>query len=762
VSTLIVSYFASLHPKYPLCMKNFILAFLLTFSFSYSAFGAHIIGGVITYECLDNGLYEFTMKVYRDCAGGGAGFDFGAAVSIYKGNSQVPLATLFTSPQTITDVDPDISDPCLIVPPGVCVEEGIYTFQYLFTDWPANESYTIAYQRCCRNNTITNLFQPGGTGATFSVEITPASQDLCNNSPTFDDFPPVVICVNQPLDYLHSATDPEGDQLIYELCAPLNGGGLDGTAGNPGDPNGCNGVIPNPACPPPYDPVSYIPPYNPLNPLGGNPQISIDAVTGQLSGVPTLTGQFVVGVCVNEFRNGQLLSTIRRDFQFNVSTCDPVVFADIQADSILGDQYFLLEACPSEEITFINESIINTGLDDILWTFDIGDSTFVYDDFEPTVPFPGAGNYDGQLLINPGSACGDTADILVAIYPDLESSFTFDYDTCVSGPVFFTDASVADAGTITNWDWDLGDGTLETLSDVTHIYSEPDNWEVSLTVEDINGCIDDTTQVVPYFPIPNLIVISPNDVVSCPPASITFNNLSNPINEDYTVNWNFGDSSTAVAISPVHVYQDSGLFTVSLEIISPLGCVTDTVFNNLIEIKPAPIAAFDYTPKFLSNLQPEVTFLDLSSNAIAWTYFDDGERIGPGPDLTYVFPDTGLHVISQAVFHPEGCTDTAQLVIDVIPEVRYYLPNAFTPNYDDVNDFFGGTGVLLGITDFQMMVWDRWGGVVFQTTDPTEYWNGRYLNNGRLIPDGVYVYTVSFTGPRGAPFEYKGFITLMR
>ena len=742
-------------------MRIILLSFFLFLAGSMNA--AHIIGGVVTYECLGNGFYEFTMKMYRDCAGGGAGFDNNAPITIYKGNSANPLITLFESPQTIQTIDPDINDPCLILPPGICVQEAIYQFTYKFADWPSTQSYTLSYQRCCRNAGVSNMFQPDDTGATFSVEVTAASQALCNNSPVFEIFPPIVICANQPIDFLHEATDAEGDQLIYSLCAPLKGGGPVGGPGNPGNANGCDGIVPNPACPPPYESIDYIPPYNPLNPLPASPVMTIDPITGLLTGIPTAQGQYVVGVCVEEYRNGQLLSVIRRDFQFNVASCEPVVFADIEEDSLLGPQEYLLRACQTNEITLINESTLNLFQDDFYWQFQINDSLYQFPELEPTVSFPGPGVYSGMFLINPGSnACGDTAFVQVEIYTDPVADFSFFYDTCVSGPVFFVDNTSPGSGSIVNWQWDFGDGAFSDFDSPTHIYTESgEKWAV-LDVVDEHGCMGKSIQKVSYFPVPALILVSPDDTTSCPPATITFTNLSSPIDETYQVIWDFGDGSVDTVISPVHTYETDGLFSVGLEIISPIGCQTDTLFDKLISIKKNPIANFSYSPLFPTNLNPQIELIDSSLYASGWDYFLNGKRIGPGPNLSYSMPDTGWQELRLIVSNALGCRDTAIQFVDVIPEFRFFLPNAFTPNFDDTNDFFGGTGILPGFNGFQMQIWDRWGELIFETDSPYEYWNGLYRNAGREAPDGVYVCLVHFKGPRGEPFEYKGFVTLMR
>lgn len=742
-------------------IHNFLLICLFLVPWSLSA--KHIIGGVLTYECLDNGLYEFTLKMYRDCSDPTAGpFDFGAPVSFYKGSDQFPIETIYVSPDVISDLEPEINDPCVIIPPGVCVQEAIYTWQYQFTDWPSTETYTVSYQRCCRNNTITNVVTPGEIGATFTVDILPESQAECNSTPIFDNFPPIVICVNKPLDFLHSATDADGDQIIYELCSPLVGGGLGG-AGGPGGANGCNGVIPDPACPPPYDPVQFIPPYTPLNPMGGSPQMTIDPITGQLSGIPTLQGQFVVAVCASEFRNGELMSTIRRDFQFNVASCEPLVAAQVEGDTILADATVLVQACGDDPtVQLENTSILSSSSDEYYWEIQYPDSLYVYDDFEPTFTLPGPGLYEGQFIINPGFSCGDTAKIMIEIFPEVEADFSVYYDTCLAGPVFFTDQSSVDNGEIVSWDWTFGDFNSNESQNPTHIYSDPGTFDVNLVVVDSNGCDDAILQELGYFPAPAFILVAPNATEDCPPAEITFNNLTSPIDASYQTDWDFGDGKTDTLLSPVHIFERPGTYSVSLHITSPIGCEADTVFENLITIAEPPEAGFDFEPKSFSNLNPNIHLMDQSINAVHWDWFISGDLIGTTPEMNYSLPDTGWQEVMLVITHRFGCLDTLSRLIDVVPETRYFLPNAFTPNNDTSNDFFQGAGVFDGIREFYMLIWDRWGGLVFESDDPLEPWNGQAFNTGKLLPDGVYVCWVRYTSPRGEPVEIKGFVTLIR
>lgn len=728
----------------------------------------HIIGGVMSYECLGNNNYRFTLRVYRDCnCTNCAELDAVAEIGVYRctsagdcgGQSQanpydeisVPL-----SQQSFVD-EPDY--PCL-VPPNVCGEEGVYEFTL---NLPPNgtDSYFISYQRCCRNVTIDNLINPEDAGATYTIELTPAAMALCNSSPSFDTYPPIIICNDTPLSYDHSATDPDGDLLVYEFCSPLLGGGplLD-----PVFYNTCGGANPIPACPPPYNFVTFeAPAFSPSQPMGGDPIISINPNTGLITGTPTLQGQFVVGVCVSEYRNGQLLSRVFRDFQFNVASCDPTVVADIQEDIRLSEQEFVVNSCGDYTIDFLNQSFQQSFIDNYRWTFDMGGGqTETFDEWSPSITFPGVGEYEGFLILNENTDCGDTATIYVNIYPEIEADFTFAYDTCVAGPVQFTDLSVTGSCCLTDWTWNFGDGQGSSAQNPEHIYQIPGDIPVTLTVRDTNQCEAVHSEIISYYPVPALIVISPSAETDCQPAEIFFDNLSFPIDTTYDILWEFGDGGTSTEISPTYVYEDPGVYTVDVNITSPIGCQTDTTFLDLVTVLPSPMAGFSYSPDEPSNLLPEVRFFDESSGGIRWEWdFSTGQGSSV-PNPVYTFPDTGMYLVQQVVHHPSGCTDTASVWIDVIPDVRYHLPNAFTPNGDGTNDTFKGKGFLIGVTNFQFSIWNRWGERMFETDDPFMAWNGRKNNVGQDAPPGVYLVVVQFVGPRGKEHTFKGYATLIR
>ena len=725
------------------------------------AFGTHIVGGQISYECMGNDSFQITIKVYRDCQSNGAAFDSApnsntpGTVTIFLGDDEDPFIETYTlDAPVITPVDNNPDNPCIEVPPVVCVEEGVYTF--ILELPPSTEPYHVTYQRCCRNPTISNIFDPDTYGATYTIAITNTAQVECNNSPVFNNFPPPAICVNKDLSFDHSATDVEGDQLVYELCNPLTGGGQGG--------GGVNAPAPIVDAPPPYNDVPFaLPDYTVLEPLGEDSPISIDPNTGEITGFPTVQGQYVVGICVSEYRNGELLSTSLRDFQFNVIVCEDLVYAEIGGSANNGeDQVFVFNLCDEYIVDFENDSGDINYIESYYWEFNTGQEVPLnYDQKDITVEFPGPGFFTGLMITNPGLECTDTARIFVNITPEIQTDFEAVYDTCIAGPVDFTDFTVS--APIQDYLWKFGDTNLSNEQNPTHMYESAGNYSVELVVTDTIGCQDSTMYDLVWFPVPPLIIIDPSNVVGCPPVDVFLENLSNPVDTTYEIVWDFGDGTVGEGISPSHVYEEAGLYTVGIQITSPIGCYTEDVFDELIEIDSQVVADFSFGPDSITNLQPSVQFNNTSRHDASWEWWiEDFQYYDQMENPTVVFPDTGQFLVQLVSTHLWGCTDTTYQVVDVRPEVKHFMPNAFSPNGDGQNEEFGPVGFFVGMDNYQLSVINRYGELIFQSNNPQDKWNGRRFNTGKLSQRGVYTYRVTYSEPRGDTKEFTGFVTLIK
>ena len=572
------------------------LIFALLFLFAEQLNATHIVGGGITYECIgssgNNRTYRFTMKVYRDCLNGQAEFDNPANIAIYVGSflSSTQFAS-FTVPRGPV-VNININQPdCINNLPIICLQEATYTWERTLP--VSTLSYFVEYQRCCRTNAIANIVNPANTGATYYVEITSAAQTLCNSSPVFNNFPPVVICNNYPVEEDYSATDPDGDVLVYSFCAPFSGGSQGG--------GGCNSPQPNPPCPPPYNLVNFIgPAYSATQPMGGNPVIKINANSGVISGTPTLNGQFVVGVCVEEYRNGVLLSVTRRDFQFNVAPCAPQVSAQIEYDDIAGLQQYVIKSCNGDtSLTIVNQSIGGATITDFEWSFDMNNGNTLTNtaDYNLTVDFPDYGTYNGTLILNKGLDCGDTAFIQVKLYPAVKVDFGPDIKICKDSTV------TLDAGAgFTSYEWQNG-ATTQTLSvNTSGVYY--------VAAADSCGDIHSDSIQVTISPVPDVNLA---DAGLCPGKSIT---LDVPGFVDYT--WLPSAGLSCGDCQSVTIQPGSSA-TYTFLGINQDGCSQMDTFD--ITVLPTPMQT--YTIQFYPNqsvtlggqtyTQPGTVMLDVAS-----------------------------------------------------------------------------------------------------------------------------------------------------
>ncbi len=751
--------------------KSFLIIVLILILGVLNINALHIIGGDAKYSCVGGSIaegfrrFDVTFTVYRDSRSGGANYDSPARFGIYRrqGDRWVHVRTFQVQVMNIVDIPTTGDNPCILIPVNVGVQRGEYNFRVDLEI--TGDDYMIAYQRCCRNNTILNLIDPGGTGAAFNLTISSRAIEFCNNSPVFTNFPPVVICVNRSIDFDHSATDMDGDSLVYEFCSPVTAGGTAG-ATSPGDANACNGVTPNPAnCLPPFQNVQFAEPrFTPSAPMAGDPVVTIDPMTGMITGVPTIIGQFVVGVCVKEYRNGELIGEYSRDFQFNVTTCETAVLADVQA-SLKTESEFIINSCGLSTINFRNLSTDTRFIRNYHWEFDINGTKETYTTRNVTKTFPGLGTYDVLMILNKdlpaAAACSDTALITVNIYPDIDANFTYSYDTCVAGPIAFIDESESGAGSIDIWNWNFIEG-ISSEENPFFEFETPGNKTVRLIVEDRNECKDTSLQIIPYFPVPSLIVIEPSVFTGCQPATITFDNLSDPIDDTYIFNWNFGDGGTSNDRNPSHTFEDVGRYNVTLEMISPIGCEIVRTWPSLINIVQSPQAGFTFSPEAPDYTNNVVDFIDQSVGAIGFQWKFDTLGVSLLRNPTFTFRDTGVFNIVQIVRHESGCADTANTIIPIRPVPTFFVPNAFTPNSDGLNDIFVPVGDFFGATQYDFTIWNRWGERVYQTSIPEEGWNGQRNNVGEISPPGVYAYVIKYVDGFGLQQNISGHCTLVR
>jgi gliding motility-associated-like protein len=166
-----------------------------------------------------------------------------------------------------------------------------------------------------------------------------------------------------------------------------------------------------------------------------------------------------------------------------------------------------------------------------------------------------------------------------------------------------------------------------------------------------------------------------------------------------------------------------------------------------------PIASDIWDPLF--------TAYDQSSGGITQTiYFDNGYSATDSSMVTTAFLTSGTHTIYQIVTNEFACTDTAYATVFVEGMTTIFVPNAFTPDGDGLNEYF--RPVAYDVSNFEFLIFNRWGEIIFQTNDPNNPgWNGT-RKDGKICPIDVYVYQVNYRDWEGMDRLIRGHFTLVR
>lgn len=772
------------------------LSILLCFGLALPAKAYHIVGGEMYYDCLGGNEYLITLKLYRDCSGDGAPFDNPLYMAVYNGDGTLFQSLELPFPGS-TLIDPDLTNPCMVNPPDVCVEEAIYTRTITLPDNPLG--YDIVYQRCCRNSTIVNLIFPEQQGATYTAHI-PDPGSICNSSPRFNSFPPVVICAGYPFNFDHAASDPDGDQLVYEFCRPYQGASFDVPA-------------PEIPSPPPFPYVTYTGGYSEGYPLDASPPLVIDSLTGWMEGTPASIGQYVVGVCVKEYRDGVLIGEHYRDFQFNVTDCTPGLYADFP------DEY---NNCDDYTIFFDNNSFGAT-----TWFWDFGDPSVDNDTsvvMSPSYVYPDTGTYTVMLVAKPYTVCADTAYSIVQIYPGLVANFAYE-PQCAGQPLNFSDVSVSTYGYLEQWSWSFGDGTEGTGNTPSHVYEEGGTYEVHLQILNGYGCTKGVEHTVTVWPTPDVDFVW-DDACLQSVGTLTEQVFIDSAYSITGLEWTYPDGTGSTGSFGAYYFDTAGAYPVTLVATSNKGCM-DSITNQVVVypkvvadvFRDSTICEGDTIQLFTRNgkyyqWSPNYNISDLLDHDpfvypdVSTTYTvvisDDCTsdtaqiiiEVLPAPDAV-AWNDTAVYRFEPVMLHAAGgvsyswdppnymndpfsqdpvvmpsetdsyvvtvtaengctATDTVSIVV-WLRCMRFTIPTAFSPNGDGLNDVFRISSFGDDeVSNYQ--IYNRWGELVFEAGSIDTAWDG--TTDGKKQETGVYIYYITIAC-EGQQAVYSGNITLL-
>ncbi len=346
-------------------------------------------------------------------------------------------------------------------------------------------------------------------------------------------------------------------------------------------------------------------------------------------------------------------------------------------------------------------------------------------------------------------------------YPALKIS---KIDTCTLFRYSFDNtASTAPAAkpfTASSFTLDFGDGNQikEATQVVTHSYSAPGIYNVMLILTDPNYCNapDTIRQQLRVAELVTAKIVTPAS--GCAPYMAV---LTNGSSGGQSFTWDFGDKSPlSHASDTVHLYKDTGTFTLTLIAYDTFTCNKRDTTHFIIKVNPKPTTIYNVSPQPPIENRP-IYFYNSSVDAISYKWiFGDGDSLLTTKDtvVNHLYNNTIYYHTGLISYNGFGCSDTVWQDIKALINPLFDVPSAFTPNGNGVNDVLYVKG--FGITSINWQIYNRWGVKMFETEDLHTGWDGTY--NGKLQPQEVYHYLLSIVMTDGKKINKLGDITLIR
>ncbi|WP_276131719.1 gliding motility-associated C-terminal domain-containing protein [Polluticoccus soli] len=416
----------------------------------------------------------------------------------------------------------------------------------------------------------------------------------------------------------------------------------------------------------------------------------------------------------------------------------PQVNSDFATTVMLG--------CDEDSVKFTNNS---TGHNASEWTFGDGGTGI---DSDPLHIYKSQGSYTVRLIVTNG-VCRDTSLQIVNFNHSVKANFVVSDDSiCQNTPITFTNTTAYVPAILPGYKWNFRDGGTDAVVDPTYVYARAGEYRAKLIATDYIGCMDSTE---------HLIVVDSTGAISfessidelCAGQTLNFSGTFMQIGNTGTT-WTMGDGNVVHNVPGFNYgYDRAGIYNVVFEAMYRV--CPKVQFNKTIIVKPFPIIDLGPDTSICVNGKPVILTDRINNgNPLAkWKWNSRGDNTG----ASIVARHPGAY---SATVEIDGCAATDTVV--VANNCYINVPNAFTPNSDGHDDYFLPRQLLSsGVTDFKMLIFNRWGQKVFEsTTADGRGWDGSFNNTPQ--PLGVYVYLIDVNFVNGAQEHYEGNVTLLR
>jgi gliding motility-associated-like protein len=391
----------------------------------------------------------------------------------------------------------------------------------------------------------------------------------------------------------------------------------------------------------------------------------------------------------------------------------------------------------------------------------------------------------GSILVSPSGTTtydvqGEDAEgcitlpssVTIGVYDPLVVDLTADDLICLGDSVELTSiATTGGSGVGYNWSW-TWDGIAVDMGEV--VFDQPAmtgtycvTLEDNCTSPEITACLE--VEVEQPFDMQ----LTADTTRGCAPQAFVFTH-NQPTTSLTALTWDFGDGGNSISQSPIHTYDNPGVYDIALTVTSTTGCVYTAFANDYVTLFDVPIVGFSASPQ--PTTAPE-TFIEfessVSSNVIQWWWtFDSTQALGfsdlVDPSFRFPMDRGGLYPVTLSVLDTNRCENQITRYIEIYDFFNVYIPNAFTPNNDGFNDIFKVYGTDIDADRFLMQVYNRWGELVFETTELDNGWIGQAVQEAPaeeqyFSQDAMYTYrVVIYSKTQHVKKEFKGALTLTR
>lgn len=374
----------------------------------------------------------------------------------------------------------------------------------------------------------------------------------------------------------------------------------------------------------------------------------------------------------------------------------------------------------------------------------VGDTNSTY-----LVPIGGLGNYQVRLQYDSGCVITETYKVDTTII-----SFGLNSrGTCPLGSQ--TGLITIDVDSVNqSFDYSLNNGPFVTDS----FFNQLSAGNYKVTVRDSNLCETSSVILVDSFPMPiaSFIVDS-----VCLGETTTFIDNSR-IGKGIITQWSWDIVGLPTTQNTSFTFGLDGIFPVTQQVVSDSGCIDDTTINVLVH--PLPKADFSFSPTEVYTFNPEVCFTNLSVGTISSLWDFDFVGINGTSSLSdpcnILFPseEEKDFTVTLTTISEFGCMDSIQRIITISNNFIFYVPNAFSPNDDGINDEF--KVIVKGIESYELLVFNKWGELMFSSTEVDSWWDGKHEN--AIVPAGVYIYKINLKGENRLVKEVIGHVNVIR